>query len=268
MATRRRGVGVGAIQQKQQVQAQYTAKGEELASEQISNFSQQLGIFTKKLEEFAYKHRNEIKKNSQFRRHFQEMCAHVGVDPLASSKGFWASKLGVGDFYYELAVQVIEVCLSTNHINGGLITLNDLRTRLLKSRSKTRRENITNDDILRAVQKIKVLGSGFELLPLDGGRFLIQSIPGELSMDDSRVLQLAEETGFVTVELIMDRLRWEETRTLQVIEHLIKEGLAWVDEQPSDTNQYWIPSLFLQQYYPILGGSGSTESSLSSFHVS
>uniref|UniRef100_A0A0K0EET2 Vacuolar-sorting protein SNF8 n=1 Tax=Strongyloides stercoralis TaxID=6248 RepID=A0A0K0EET2_STRER len=268
MATRRRGVGVGAIQQKQQVQAQYAAKGEELASEQIANFSQQLDTFTKKLEEFAYKHRNEIKKNSQFRRHFQEMCAHVGVDPLASSKGFWASKLGVGDFYYELAVQVIEVCLSTNHINGGLITINDLRTRLLKSRSKTRKENITNDDILRAVQKIKVLGNGFELLPLEGGRFLIQSIPGELSMDDSRVLQLAEETGFVTIELIMDRLRWEEARTLQVIEHLIKEGLAWVDEQPSDTNQYWIPSLFLQQYYPIIGSSGSTESSLSSFYVS
>jgi len=29
-----------------------------------------------------------------------------GVDPLASNKGFWAQVLGVGDFYYELAVQV------------------------------------------------------------------------------------------------------------------------------------------------------------------
>ena len=31
---------------------------------------------------------------------------HTGVDPLASNKGFWAQVLGVGDFYYELAVQV------------------------------------------------------------------------------------------------------------------------------------------------------------------
>ena len=38
------------------------------------------------------------------------MCASVGVDPLASGKGFWAEKLGVGDFYYELAVQIVEVC--------------------------------------------------------------------------------------------------------------------------------------------------------------
>uniref|UniRef100_A0AC35U2S1 Vacuolar-sorting protein SNF8 n=1 Tax=Rhabditophanes sp. KR3021 TaxID=114890 RepID=A0AC35U2S1_9BILA len=267
MASRRRAVGVGAAHIKQQVQAKFDAKGQELASEQISNFSSQLESFTKKLEEFAYKHRNEIRKNSQFRRHFQEMCAHVGVDPLASSKGFWSSKLGVGDFYYELAVQVIEVCLSTNHINGGLITLNDLRTRLLKSRGKTRNENITNDDILRAVHKVKVLGSGFQLLPLDGGRFLIQSVPGELSMDHSRVLQLAEETAHVTVELIMDKLRWEENRSRQVVEHLVKEGLAWVDNQPSDTIQYWIPSLFLQQYYPAAGPSESTGSSLSSFPV-
>ena len=34
------------------------------------------------------------------------MCASIGVDPLASSKGFWSEMLGVGDFYYELGVQV------------------------------------------------------------------------------------------------------------------------------------------------------------------
>lgn len=34
------------------------------------------------------------------------MCVQVGVDPLASQKGFWAQMLGVGDFYYELSVQV------------------------------------------------------------------------------------------------------------------------------------------------------------------
>jgi hypothetical protein len=27
--------------------------------------------------------------------------------------------LGVGDFYYELGVQIVEVCLATNHRNGG-----------------------------------------------------------------------------------------------------------------------------------------------------
>ena len=43
------------------------------------------------------------------------MCASIGVDPLASSKGFWSEMLGVGDFYYELGVQIVEVCMASSH---------------------------------------------------------------------------------------------------------------------------------------------------------
>lgn len=45
------------------------------------------------------------------------------MDPLASNKGFWAEILGVGDFYYELAVQIVEICLATRSVNGGLMAL-------------------------------------------------------------------------------------------------------------------------------------------------
>ena len=41
------------------------------------------------------------------------MCANVGVDPLVSNQSTWAQLLGLGDFYYELGVQVIEACLAT-----------------------------------------------------------------------------------------------------------------------------------------------------------
>ena len=40
---------------------------------------------------------------------------------FTASKGFWAEMLGVGDFYYELGVQIIEVCLATSHRNGGIL---------------------------------------------------------------------------------------------------------------------------------------------------
>ncbi|MCP9258780.1 Vacuolar-sorting protein SNF8 [Dirofilaria immitis] len=232
MATRRRGVGVGVVQQKKDLQAKFQAKGTELASEQLNQFSQELAIFQTKLEEFAHKHRDEIRRNSQFRRHFQDMCASVGVDPLASSKGFWAEKLGVGDFYYELAVQIVEVCMSTNHINGGVMTIEELKNRLMRSRARTRRDAITTDDILRAVDKLKVLGNGFELIALGSGRFWC------------KVYLLAEDAAFVTKELVMDRLCWDERRADLVLEHLVKEGIAWIDNQATDTIHYWIPSLF------------------------
>jgi ESCRT-II complex subunit VPS22 len=42
--------------------------------------------------------------------------------------------LGFGDFYYELGVQIIEVCMATSHKTGGLMELGDLRDRLIRSR--------------------------------------------------------------------------------------------------------------------------------------
>ena len=76
-------------------------------------------MFKKHLEKFAAEHKNDIKSKPAFRAQFQQMCARIGVDPLAcelytnrlmsfifsftASKGFWAQMLGVGDFYYEVS---------------------------------------------------------------------------------------------------------------------------------------------------------------------
>ncbi len=45
--------------------------------------SSQLDTFRKQLEQFASKHKSEIRKDAEFRGHFQQMCARIGVDPLA-----------------------------------------------------------------------------------------------------------------------------------------------------------------------------------------
>ncbi len=49
------------------------------------------------------------RRDPEFRARFHQMCANIGVDPLASNKGVWAKTLGIGDFYYELGVQVVGV---------------------------------------------------------------------------------------------------------------------------------------------------------------
>lgn len=113
----RRRAGLGAIQQQQLAAEKYKDKGTDIQESQLEQMSKQMEVFREKLEEFAIKHKQDIKKNSQFRKQFQEMCAAIGVDPLASGKGFW-SVLGMGDFYYELSVQVVEVCLAANHKTG------------------------------------------------------------------------------------------------------------------------------------------------------
>lgn len=156
----RRRPGVGAIQKQKLEAEKFKDKGNELQESQFEQMTKQMEVFRENLEEFASKHRHEIKKNAQFRRQFQEMCAAIGVDPLATGKGFW-SVLGMGDFYYELGVQVVEVCLALNHINGGLMELSELRKRLIAARGqKSIHQEITNEDILMAAKKLRIFGNG------------------------------------------------------------------------------------------------------------
>ena len=67
----------------------------------------------------------------------------------------------MGDFYYELGVQVVEVCLALNHVTGGLMELDELRRRLIAARGqKASHQEITKEDILMAAKKLKIFGNG------------------------------------------------------------------------------------------------------------
>ena len=65
------------------LQEKFAAKGTEIADLQLSYLTSQLDTFRSSLEDFASKHKSDIRKNAEFRGHFQQMCARIGVDPLA-----------------------------------------------------------------------------------------------------------------------------------------------------------------------------------------
>jgi len=246
---RRRGAGIGAIQKDKLAKEKLAQKGEELQEANLAEMSRQMEKFRDNLEQFAVSHKKDIQRDPEFRRHFQEMCASIGVDPLASSKGFWSEMLGVGDFYYELGVQIVEVCMAHAAKTGGLMELEELKRKVSKSRSRLRQseqsQDISQDDVLRAIKKLKVLGNGFTIIPL-GSRYLIQSVPGELSMDQTAVLQLAEANGgCVSLNSLTTDLNWERERSVRTLDKLVSEEIAWLDAQTgTEDNNYWIPSIF------------------------
>lgn len=43
---------------------------------------------------------------------------------------------------------------------------------------------------------------------------------------------------------IKEGLKWEKERACHVLDHLLKEGLAWLDSQAAGEAQYWLPALF------------------------
>ena len=47
------------------------------------------------------------------------------------------------------------------------------------------------DDLLQAIKRLKVLGSGFTVIPAKG-TYIIQGVPGELTLDHTTALQTAQ----------------------------------------------------------------------------
>lgn len=144
----RRGVGLAAFDRSRLTSAQYASHGSTLRSANAQALENQLAVFRSLLHQFARTHARDIRSNPTFRAQFARMCAAIGVDPLASSNSntngsgsggggsIWAQLLGrsVNDFYFELAVRVVEVCSETRGENGGLIELRKVRERIMRGR--------------------------------------------------------------------------------------------------------------------------------------
>lgn len=240
----RRGVGVAGIKRTQEQKNRLASQGNELDKVQMEQMKKQLIVFKEKLESFAVKHKNDINKDPVLRKRFHEMCNSIGVDPLSSNKGFWSQLLGVGDFYYEIAVQIIDICLRTRHKNGGFIEVSSLCIHLNRIRSK-QAQPVSVDDVERSIAKLKILGNGFALkkigIPPDDCR-MVQSVPLELDTDHTVVLQLAREKEYVTKSLLQENVKWEERRCIQVLEFLEEQGLAWIDDGDKE-RRYYFPSV-------------------------
>lgn len=102
----------------------------------------------------------------------------------------------------------------------------------------------SRDDILRAVNTLKPLGSSYSTLTV-GNKLYIRSIPKELNTDQSAVLEAAQLLGYVTVSMLMANLHWPRARAKTAIDDLVSESMLWVDKQ-CDEWEYWNPGFMLE----------------------
>jgi len=257
----------------------YSKKAEELKSVTLASAVETVQKLEIKLTEFAKKHKKEIQTDPAFRKRFLEMCAPLGVDPLASEKGFWGSVLGIGDFYYELAVKVSEICMASRSRNGGIISVSEVRTILLKrgtkfhfsstatsssvSGSGTKGSNTNNkkkgeskyseEDIIVAVNKLSKLGSGFRTVKV-ANTVMIVSVPTELNTDHTEVMEIAQNSdgtlssspsGTVSIDDVMRVTGWTRDRSQRSLDLLLGKGMAWLDVH-GGKELYWFPSIWME----------------------
>ena len=184
--------------------------------------------------------RADIRRDPAFRAQFHAMCASAGVDPLASNKGAWAELLGFGDFYYELAVQIVEACRASRPHNGGLMALRDLKAAVTRRRGAAA-QPVSTDDLLRAIAQLRALGGGWDLLTV-GDAVCVRSVPAELNGDQTALLaRAAAAWGVLTAADVVRDAGWSQRRVSDALEGLLMEGLAMVDDgHPDGVRRYWV----------------------------
>ena len=238
------GVGIAAFERQQQSQASFAKLSSDISQAQVEHLHSQLAQFRTALVRFASDHRESIRKDPSFRLAFQRMCSAIGVDPLAGPRkgGWWAEVLNLGDWQYELGVQIVDVCVSTRERNGGLIEMGEL-VRLVSRLRAVDEGVITEEDVVGSIKTLKPLGAGYEVLEV-GGKKMVRSVVKELDDDQAIVLAIAQdEGGKVSEQLLVIRRGWAVERARAALENmLLRDGLCWLDEQDQGGVAYWVPS--------------------------
>ena len=227
-----------AIKKKQVIQQQ----NKQIADEQNSKLKQQLAIFTKNLEEFALKYKDEIQFNPDFREQFYTMCLEIGVDPLASISLF-SKTLNLTEFYYNLAIQIITISMT----KGPLIEINELR-KMLMNNMKTK--DISLMDIEKAIESVSELKCGFQIVTVKNSKAVV-TVPMEKNAAVDDIIKMASENdGWIGYSICYNKKGMKQIEFENAIKTLLNHGVAWEDRQNFIKNQtkndniiYWFPGL-------------------------
>jgi len=243
---RRGGVGLAAFDRQEQSKRSFAQLSTTLSQTQVDHLHSQLDQFRTALARFASTHRESIKSDPSFRHAFQRMCSSIGVDPLAGPRkgGWWAEMLDLGDWQYELGVQIIDICVSTRERNGGLIEMSEL-VRLVSKLRGVRGGVITEGDVIRSTKTLQSLGAGYQIVEI-GGRTMVRSVVQELDEDQSAVLAIARQEGGRIVEhMLVERKGWTRERARAALENMVhRDGLCWLDDQDEKYGRtHWVPSV-------------------------
>lgn len=222
----------------------FSRLGQILNQKHSDELSAQLSVFQSVIVNLAFEQGDEIRSNPEFRIKFIEICLLIGIDPLELLLILEHRLRKNDDFYGALAIKVVETCQQTRDINGGLISMKELCSRIREASNVPLQ--FSDEDVTRALGLLKGLGEGFELLVINRKKWIRHFTPlgkGNISSDHRKVYELCDFMGgFVTYRLLRDNYGWDKIRLSTVIEEMILDGFLWIDEQSADGLLFWEPS--------------------------
>jgi predicted HTH transcriptional regulator len=98
-------------------------------------------------------------------------------------------------------------------------------------------------DVAKAMGKLKKGDVIEDIRKLESGAVMVQFFPIQYTNDQQRVLDLAKEKGYVTLEDVSLKLDWTQDRALRALKSLEKSGTAKKTESLLKGKEWYFPGL-------------------------
>ena len=132
------------------------------------------------------------------------------------------------------------VLMQKEKIGVGLLPISEvfelINTGILK-------RNVEIKDVIKAMKILDKTNVIEDVKKLDSGAYMIQFFPIQYTDDQFKVIGLAKEKGFISLEDICVSLEWSQDRALKVLETLEQSGIAKFRESILTGKQWFFPSI-------------------------
>lgn len=103
--------------------------------------------------------------------------------------------------------------------------------------------NMELKDIMKAMKKLKKKNVIEDIKKLDSGVIMIQFFPIQYTADQVKVIELAKNQDYLTIENVCLHFNWAQDRALKVLKSLEESGMAKFSESILKGKQWYFPSI-------------------------
>ncbi len=238
-------MGLREIEKKIRIKSAFKAKEAEIMIKDLEIMLENIRELQSRLKRFEKKWKKDITGNEDSYKKLVELRQELGLpDELGvyewkESATFW-DKIGGGDFFERLGIEILEKAKEVQEYTGGLMTLGEVVILVNKGRPG---KIIPVKDVVISIGKLSDAKVIPEVRELKGGVKLVEFIPANLSEDQEEVLTLSTRKGWISIEELIMKTGWNQERSERALEAMRDTGIARVDASYAEGKKYYFPGL-------------------------
>ncbi|MBN1800471.1 MAG: hypothetical protein JW891_03140 [Candidatus Lokiarchaeota archaeon] len=107
----------------------------------------------------------------------------------------------------------------------------------------TLKNKVELKDLIKSMKNLSKKNVIDKMMELDSGATIIHFFPIQYTSDQVRIMELAKDNGYITLEEACTKLEWSQDRALRALDSLERSGVAKFSESILKGKQWSFPSI-------------------------